>query len=275
MTKEEFFQTRFKGIEFVQPKKCAQCTESCCQKGSCMLLPMDIDPFSVENVIEKIDTGKFSITATVLKDKRIQLRLHSREIDSEVLDINKPHTQCSLLTPTGCSLSIEERPSYALTLIPGDSGSGSCKQAMYPSEVSKMWDEVQDTMETVLVHYSGGKNSRQVVIESFDKVANDIYQNLLYGSPFKNYSHIVTNSILFGENLYDKIMILSKSAGTTARVLLQLVSLESNRKDYNGNDLAQYLLHFGTYDRLKIPIVASITEKFEACLEYNRIYLNM
>ena len=277
MTKKDFLQIRLKGIDYIQSEKCTHCTRSCCEAGGCLLLPMDIEPFSTKNVIKHIDTGKFSIIARFFPVMNYQLRLQSREIDSDVFDINKPHTQCALLSLTGCSLSEEERPTYALTLIPGDYGYGSCRQAVSQSEIANMWHKVQRTMQEVVEYYSGGKDSLKVVLESFDKVAIDIYQTLLDASSFKKYSSIVKNSIVFGQDLYEKLIRISKVAGTTDAVILKLVELENNGKfkDYNGYDLARRLLQYRAYGRLQKPIHhASIEEKVQACIEFNQLYLN-
>lgn len=272
MTKQEFLQAWLREEQYIQPEKCKNCRQSCCEEGGCLLLPIDIDPFTVENVIAKLNTGDYSITAVVFSKGDIQFHIQSRETEGEIISINKPHTRCALLKSDGCPLSREERPTYALTLIPGEYGPGSCKQAIPREEVRKMWFEVRDVMEEVVAYYSGRKTGKEVVIESFDKAALSIYQSLIGERKFLNYTRVMINATLLQVNMYDKIMEIAKANGTVDNIITTLAKLDSqkNVRNYNAYDLAWRLLIFGPYRVMENRTDdTSISEKIKACKKYN------
>ena len=273
MTKKEFLRIHLNNKNYINHKTCSQCSK-CCNSSGCALLPLDIEPFSTENVIRYIDTGKYSIMARIFSKKNIHICLQSREINGDIFQINKPHKKCALLTEKGCLFSDEERPTYALNLIPGYYGYGSCCQSLDDEIFYNMWNSVQNIMEEVVQHYSR-KSSYQVVNESFDEVAKEIYQTLINKENFENYNTIFKNSIKFEVDLYEKIIKISDSAGTTEKVITRLVTLEHNdrSKDYYGSVLASNLLPNKAYRLLKKPAYyASIEEKIETYLKYNELY---
>lgn len=273
MTKQEFLQARLGGKKYIQYEKCKHCNPSCCEVGGCLLLPFDIEPFSVENVITQLDTGKYSIRAAIFSKDDIQFHIQSREEGAGIFSISKPHTRCSLLSSSGCTLSEAERPSYALTLIPGDYGLGSCKQAVSKQEAKQMWTEVRDVMEAVVEHYAGGKKCIEVVTESLEEAAMDIYQRFLSEKDFPNYSFVMVNAITLQVNMYDKIMEIAQSNGTEDKIIRRLVKWESQQQildGYNAYDVAWRLLLFGPYRTMnKDGKNASIAQKVEACRKYN------
>lgn len=274
MTKKEFLKKRIKNINYIDSETCAKCTK-CCNDAGCALLPIDIVPFKVEDVIKNIDTGKFSIMARIFSKEEFHLCLQSREIDGDIFQINKPHKKCALLKEKGCLLSDEERPTYALTLIPGSYGYG-CWQAIDETEYYDMWDSVQNIMEEVVKYYSSGKSTYQVITESFDTAALNIYKTLINGKIFENYNIIFENSIKFGVDLYEKVLKISISEATTEKIISSLIKLEHDAgyKDYYGSVLAYKLLQFKAYRHLKKPQrEASIEDKIQACLKYNELYL--
>lgn len=273
MNKKEFLQERLNGIEYIQPEKCAKCGE-CCKHGSCSVLPMDIEPFTVENVMREIEMGKYSIDLEVIHCGVTLSGLHVRECGSGTIDIYKPHTQCTLLTEKGCMLNEITRPAMALAFMPGD----PCEGKISDEEYFQMWAREQDIMEQVIKICSGGKSSLQLVLEHFDKVAMEIYEMLLNKTKARNYSDSYMAAVASGENLYKKIIRIANSQSTTDRIVERLVNLEADKQtaiqDKNGHYLAEELLLFNAYGMLKkFSCVASVEEKIEACLEYNKRYV--
>lgn len=273
MSKKEFLQERLKGLEYVQPEKCAKC-HKCCEAGGCAVLPMDIEPFTVENVMKEINLGKFSISVEVLTRDVIFLTLNARECDSNGIDIFKSHTRCSLLTQKGCGLDRVNRPAFALALVPGD----PCKRMIDDDELLQMWSKEQEVMEQVLKICSGGKSSLRVLHEHFDRTAKEIYEMLLSKKTVKDFSNTCKAAVVFGESLYAKIIRIANSEETTNNIVAKLVKLEDDVqtaiKEPKVHEIAKALLRFEAYRMLeKPPIFASATEKIEACLRYNKMYV--
>lgn len=273
MSKKEFLQERLKGFEYIQPEKCAKC-HKCCEAGGCVVLPMDIEPFSVENVIKEIRIGKFSISVEVLRRGLTFLMLNARECDSNGIDIFKPHTRCAILTSKGCGLDEVNRPAFALALVPGD----PCKRMIDDDELLQMWLMKQDVMEQVLKILSGGKSTLQILLEHFESSAKEIYEMLLSKTKVKDFSLTCKAAVVLGENLYAKIIRIANSEGTTDSIVAKLVNLEDdlqNAIEYPSEyEIAKALLRFGVYHMLeKPPMFASATEKIEACLKYNKMYI--
>lgn len=273
MNKKEFLQKRLNGIEYIQPERCALC-KNCCICGSCSVLPMDIEPFTVENVMSEIKVGKYSVSLEVLPNGNIFSDIHVRECGSNIIDIYKPHTKCDMLKENGCSLSKESRPIMALAVVPGF----PCRNMISDKEYFQMWLVQQHTMEQVVKICSEGKSPLQLMLEHFDKVAMEIYGVLLNKTIARDYSDSYMASVVSGENLYEKIIRISNSQGTTDRIIERLVDLESNvqtfLQDSNGHNLAKRMLRPYAYRMLdKHPLYASSEEKIAACLKYNKMYV--
>lgn len=273
MNKKEFLQERLKGVEYIQPEKCAQC-KNCCVHGSCSVLPIDIEPFTVENVMKEIEIGKYSIDMEVICGGVILAGLHVRECGGNTIDIYRPHTKCTLLRENGCLLDAESRPVFALTFVPGN----PCKRMISDREYFKMWSAERDIMEHVVKNCSSGKSPLQLMLEHFDTVALEIYKMLLNKTKSRDYFDVYMASVALEENLYDKIIRIANSEGTTDNIVERLVNLEgdlqTNIEDPFGQKLAQGLLHPNAYKMLRnFPLFASIEEKVEACLEYNKMYI--
>lgn len=223
--KRSFLQRYAKDKRYVCPEICSKCPHKCCENGGCMLMPVDIEPFTVEHIIQLIDSGKYVITIKVYDYNAVLTCLSSREVDDNgVFRINKPHSTCSLLKEKGCSLSEEERPSMALLLVPNENF--TCRQLLPSYEIIDSWKRQASIMKKVVYYYSG-KDSYSLAIESFDEVAKKFYYKLMENELFEEYDESVTCywAMQLKINLLDKIMVIANSFGTTTKIINKLVEL--------------------------------------------------
>lgn len=223
--KEELLQRYAGGTRHVCPEICSKCSNKCCENGGCMLMPIDIEPFTVEHIIQMIDSGKYVIEIKAYDYNAVLADLSTREVDDDgVFRINKPHSACSLLTKKGCDLSEKERPCLGLLLVP-DKGL-CCKQLVPKNERINSWKQQASIMEKVVQHYAD-KDSYSLAIESFDEVAKKFYYKLMKNELFEKYDESVTCCYArwLQIDLFNKIMVIANSFGTSTKIINNLVEL--------------------------------------------------
>ena len=162
MNKKEYIKRKTRGKNYINPQLCSTCLKPCCKSSGCDAIPLDINPFTLEHIIKLIDKGIYSISYTFSYNGEIIPILQSREVDAGVFIFSDEHKPCSLLGEHGCTLSKEERPTMALTLIPKPhlfiDEWRSCRQLIKTKEFLKLWCQKIDVMDKVVEHYSNGKD---------------------------------------------------------------------------------------------------------------------
>ncbi|MFV0484717.1 MAG: hypothetical protein ACK5MU_00590 [Candidatus Saccharimonadales bacterium] len=131
---------------------CGRCGGQCCKATPCTYFPSDFgEILTMDALLERIHAGK----ATLLRVEGCQSRvMTSRTRDHDGLDVISreewvlngrkiPYLrECALLTPTGCSLSLAERPSAGAMYVPRFiCGVRSCY--MPRVSVRESWDPYQ------------------------------------------------------------------------------------------------------------------------------------
>ena len=108
---------------------CRECGGYCCKASPCKYYPDDFGiPRTFEAILEKIHSGKATLMRFEEGTTRI-LTSRTRDSDGGVDIIRKEEwvlnggkmpflRECALLTPTGCSLSLAERPSGGALFVP-------------------------------------------------------------------------------------------------------------------------------------------------------------
>lgn len=162
MNKKEYIKWKTRGKNYINHELCSTCLKPCCKSSGCDAIPLDINPFTSKHIIELIDKGIYSISYTFSYKREIIPILQTREVSAGVFIFSDDHNRCSLLGEHGCTLSKEERPTMALTLIPKSNFFfdkwRSCKQLIKTKEFLKLWYEKVDIMDEVVLHYSKGKD---------------------------------------------------------------------------------------------------------------------
>lgn len=168
MNKKEYIKRKTRGRKYINYELCSKCLDKCCNKSGCHAIPLDVEPFTPENIIRLIDKGIYSISYICGYNRIIPI-LRSREVDSGIFNLSDKHKQCSLLGEHGCTLTEDERPSIALLLIPRlhpfHEEWRDCKLLVKTKEFIKMWSDVTDIMEKVVKHYSNGKDFETIFRE--------------------------------------------------------------------------------------------------------------
>ena len=136
---------------------CSTCAgKYCCQVTGCHFSPDDFEDLSFEGLRAKLDQGYISIDI-IFEEQfylgRDILVLRTRNKDSNIYDAtyfrcNKP---CDLLTPTGCPLPYEERPSGGRLVIP--SADYNCGGTYGGREVCIEWNHFQEVLWQLAKYY--------------------------------------------------------------------------------------------------------------------------
>ena len=173
MTKKEYIKRKTRRKKYINPELCSTCLKPCCKASGCDAIPLDVNPFTPEHIIELIDKGIYSISYTITYSRDVIPILRSREIDAGVFNFSDKHKPCALLGKHGCTLTEEERPSLALLLIPRlhpfHEEWRDCKLIIKTREFIKLWHKVSGIMEEVVEHYTGGKDFKTLFWEYVDE----------------------------------------------------------------------------------------------------------
>ena len=99
-------------------------------------------------VLDLLKTGNFSIVSALKFSKTKDgktivspfLYLKARNEDRDLIDLFSMKRQCSMLTPTGCSYDLENRPAGGVTLIPSKE---RCTPLLNPMDELNKWTPYQ------------------------------------------------------------------------------------------------------------------------------------
>lgn len=171
-------------MEYENKKLCQECGGLCCKKSGCDYFTTDFGNITKVKIIEALETGNVSIVsafkAITTYDGKIGfiplLYLRARNNDRDVIDLFSLKKECSMLTDTGCSYSLEERPSGGKNLIPGH----PCKPYLNPLEEMQKWKPYQSLLSKIVKRYTG-KSVNEVLIDDVEKVCYDILTNQVDG----------------------------------------------------------------------------------------------
>ena len=132
---------------------CSSCGGRCCKDGACGLMPVDIPKLTVQGIIEQLRSGKYSITFFCLEIVEGVVEaipmMTAREVRAGTVNNSLFHRPCSLLTPNGCALSEEDRPTQALLFIPRPNN--MCRSLLNSEDVLSAWLPYQRILEEVVL----------------------------------------------------------------------------------------------------------------------------
>lgn len=131
---------------------CSKCKGYCCRQCGCTLFPRDISSSKErfqKDLKKKIRTGNYSFIIVIYPEGNkytYQLRLRTRNVNREIIDLFSPYSECSLWSPeTGCSFSDQDRPSGGRYLIPQPNH--ECYLDYDDDWALSEWNKVQEEME--------------------------------------------------------------------------------------------------------------------------------
>lgn len=169
MSSQELLQNLLKEHEetLVNAKLCRTCKGICCKRSGCAYFPWDLD-MSYEGLKEKLDKGETSIISTLrffTKNGSLactpHLSLRVRNRNRGLVDLVSEKSRCSQLTSDGCKYDKLNRPSGALSLIPGEGGLNGAENNRcyslfenYEKEVLDCWNPYQERLIQLVEEYS-------------------------------------------------------------------------------------------------------------------------
>ncbi len=166
-------------MEYENKNLCAKCGGKCCKKCGCDYFVSDFDTINKNELLEVLSTGNVSIVA-LLNFKLLPngqktvvpfLYLRARNKDRDVIDLFSIKKECVMLTPIGCSYSLENRPGGGVNLIPGKNG--SCRPYKDPYEEMEKWTSYQNILSKLVKRYTG-KSVDIVLKENIEQVLFDV-----------------------------------------------------------------------------------------------------
>lgn len=173
-------------IKYEDKDLCRKCGGFCCKKGGCMYFVSDFNPFNKETIVRALETGNVSIRASLDfkwvngKDVAIPfLYLGPRNVDRGVVDLFSFKKQCSMLTDTGCSYDLKDRPSGAVNLIPHMNeltGEFDCEPIVDLDMKLKEYITYQDLLRKMVKRYSGA-SVMQKLSEDMETLFYQIFTN--------------------------------------------------------------------------------------------------
>lgn len=166
-------------MEYENKELCRECGGKCCKKSGCDYYPSDFEVLNKSAVLELLKTGNVSIVSALIFSKTKEgkdvvspfLYLRARNEDRDVIDLFSMKRQCSMLTPTGCSYDLENRPAGGVNLIPGKD---ICKPLLNQADELKKWTPYQNMLSKIVTRYTG----KSVMEVLRDDVSNVFYQVL-------------------------------------------------------------------------------------------------
>lgn len=138
---------------------CKECGGVCCLASGCAYLPQDFESMDFEYLKEKIEEGNITICGSLF-GKFANYTAWSFFMYLKISNFGEKNVNfiggtapCSLYTPDGCPLTLEERPSYAKTVKPTKVG-GPCEQTMPHEEFREAWAKHFDVLAQLVKYFT-------------------------------------------------------------------------------------------------------------------------
>lgn len=154
---------------------CKECGGACCKQVGCIYMPGDFRVVNFKAMKKILDKGNISISGQPFSVASglwsYILYPKARDVNADVIDLMPTGGPCKLLTPTGCSLSEDDRPSLGLACKPTKIG-GPC-EAGYTQDDLLSWMDYDDVLSGLVEHYTG-KDVLSVIAEQAQAKADII-----------------------------------------------------------------------------------------------------
>lgn len=161
-------------MEYENKEICRECGGSCCKKSGCDYYTSDFEVLNKNAILDLLKTGNVSIVSALKFSKTKDgktivspfLYLRARNEDRDVIDLFSMKRQCSMLTSTGCSYDIENRPAGGVNLIPSKE---RCTPLLNPMDELNKWTPYQNMLSKIVTRYTG-KSVMEVLREDVSTV---------------------------------------------------------------------------------------------------------
>ncbi len=183
MTKKEFLLEKLNIIQSFYPNTNLEpFPEQLCTRHSCSLLPLDIDPFTAENIIDRIDNGLYSIAVMKYNSDYIPY-LVIRNNNSDVFIKNIISGKCSMCTKNGCLFPKDYKPIFSNVAILDNFNLISIVTSL---ELAELWFRNRNVMNEVISHYSS-ETPEELFYDSLKGFSKCFLEKLLNGESINEY----------------------------------------------------------------------------------------
>lgn len=203
-------------MEYENKELCSSCKGMCCKKSGCDYFVSDFERITKDEILKALLPGKISIVSafkkSVINGKVILtpfLYLRARNKDRDIVDLFSMKKTCSMLTDTGCSYSLEDRPGGGVNLIPKKNG---CKPLKDPIEEMRKWEPYQGVLAKIVKRITG-KSVDKILREDVEEVLYQILTEQFDGISKREIADIVSglqDLILAFPNEYENAKIRAK-----------------------------------------------------------------
>lgn len=147
-------------MEYENKDLCSKCGGRCCKKSGCDYFVSDFKSIDKNTILKILETGNVSIVSAfkfeiLTNGKEVVvpiLYLRARNEDRGIIDLFSMKKRCSMLTSTGCSYNLEQRPGGGVNLIPNEK---DCKPLNNPLDELKKWYPYQNLLAKMVKRYTG------------------------------------------------------------------------------------------------------------------------
>ena len=147
-------------MEYENKELCSKCGGKCCKKSGCDYFVSDFKSIDKSTILKVLETKNVSIVSAfkierLANGKKIMmpvLYLRARNEGREVIDLFSMKKRCSMLTNTGCSYNLENRPGGGVNLIPGKDG---CTPLLDPTNELRKWYPYQNLLGKMVKRFTG------------------------------------------------------------------------------------------------------------------------
>lgn len=141
-------------IDCCNQNLCKKCQGKCCKETGCFFMPEDFEKMELSYLRQRIDYGYITIAVitsnlgVLLSTPVLYLKIRNK--GASICDVSRKG-ECILLTPTGCKLSFEERPSGGKGLIPDRP---ICHSIFTQVDIIEAWEPFDKILRELWSFYS-------------------------------------------------------------------------------------------------------------------------
>lgn len=165
---------------------CKKCGGKCCLKSGCDYSAKDFKKLDEDSLYNELAKGNISIVACfsvkeIYNEEFVlipTLYLRARNTNRDVVDLLSMKTKCSMLTDTGCSYDIKNRPLGGVNLVPGKNRYIPDKN---PIDIVKTWSKHQKVLCRLVTRITG--------LSVEEKLKEDVYK-LIYDINIGNFEYV-------------------------------------------------------------------------------------
>lgn len=203
MTKKEFLLEKLNFIREFNPNTYLDTLpKQVCNYHSCLLLPLDINPFTAETIIDRIDNGLYSIAVMKYYMDYIPYLVIKND-RSDIFMRNILSGKCMMCSQEyGCLFLKKNKPIFSNIVVINNSLPISIVTSM---DLSEMWFRKRNVMNEVISHYSS-ETPEELFYDSLKGFSKCFLEKLLNGESINEYEMATFSKIEDDSNLQFSVL---------------------------------------------------------------------